>query len=115
MGWTNFHPSQEESSKITTQATGATNWRRGEVKYKKNEAFVDVVETVGSGVAARSFNETVALVYAIFTDFVVVIPIRVRFIWSGIVAQRARWEQAFSEDGGITWETNWVMDFKRAR
>lgn len=36
----------EEPSKITTQATGAISWRRSDVKYKKNEAFVDVVETV---------------------------------------------------------------------
>ncbi|KAF8509692.1 clathrin adaptor mu subunit [Gautieria morchelliformis] len=36
----------EEPSKITIQATGSTSWRRGDVKYKKNEAFVDVVETV---------------------------------------------------------------------
>jgi len=41
-------------------------------------------------------------------------PIRVRFLWSGISAQAARWEQAFSGDGGATWETNWVMDFRRA-
>jgi len=41
-------------------------------------------------------------------------PIRVRFVWSGISAQSARWEQAFSGDGGATWETNWVMDFRRA-
>ena len=25
-----------------------------------------------------------------------------------------RWEQAFSADGGGTWETNWIMDFTRA-
>lgn len=39
-------------------------------------------------------------------------PIRVRFIWT--VRDQPRWEQAFSEDGGATWETNWVMDFTRA-
>ncbi|KAJ3861385.1 Mu homology domain-containing protein, partial [Lentinula novae-zelandiae] len=38
----------EVSSRITAQATGATSWRRSgdDVKYKKNEAFVDVVEVV---------------------------------------------------------------------
>ena len=44
---------QEESSKITTQATGAISWRRGDVKYKKNEAFVDVVETVNLSMSAK--------------------------------------------------------------
>lgn len=44
---------QEESSKITTQATGSTSWRRGDVKYKKNEAFVDVVETVNLSMSAK--------------------------------------------------------------
>ncbi|ETW86263.1 hypothetical protein HETIRDRAFT_167529 [Heterobasidion irregulare TC 32-1] len=43
----------EESTKITTQATGATSWRRGDVKYKKNEAFVDVVETVNLSMSAK--------------------------------------------------------------
>ena len=37
-----------------------------------------------------------------------------RFIWSKITANSAQWEQAFSEDGGKTWETNWIMEFKRA-
>ena len=41
-------------------------------------------------------------------------PIRVRFAWSGITTPTPRWEQAFSEDGGETWETNWIMDFTRA-
>ena len=37
-----------------------------------------------------------------------------RFIWSEITTTSCKWEQAFSADGGQTWETNWVMDFKRA-
>jgi hypothetical protein len=44
---------KEESSKITTQATGVTSWRRADVKYKKNEAFVDVVETVNLSMSAK--------------------------------------------------------------
>ncbi|KAL0576562.1 sporulation-induced protein [Marasmius crinis-equi] len=45
--------SVEDSSKITAQATGATSWRRGDVKYKKNEAFVDVVEVVNLSMSAK--------------------------------------------------------------
>lgn len=41
-------------------------------------------------------------------------PIHVRFIWSHITANSARWEQAFSADKGATYETNWVMEFERA-
>jgi hypothetical protein len=41
-------------------------------------------------------------------------PIRVRFTWSNITQNTAHWEQAFSPDGGKTWEVNWVTDFKRA-
>lgn len=40
-------------------------------------------------------------------------PIRMRFVWSGITTPTPRWEQAFSEDGGDSWETNWVMEFTR--
>jgi hypothetical protein len=42
-------------------------------------------------------------------------PIKVRYLWSGITANSARWEQAFSPDGGKSWETNWVMDFTRVK
>jgi hypothetical protein len=37
-----------------------------------------------------------------------------RFIWSKITANSCQWEQAFSIDGGKTWETNWIMEFVRA-
>jgi hypothetical protein len=40
-------------------------------------------------------------------------PIKVRFLWSRITPTSARWEQAFSPDGGKSWETNWEMDFTR--
>jgi hypothetical protein len=36
-----------------------------------------------------------------------------RFIWTIPGADACRWEQAFSDDGGKTWETNWVMEFER--
>jgi hypothetical protein len=40
-------------------------------------------------------------------------PIRVRFLWSNITANSSHWEQAFSDDGEKTWETNWVNDLTR--
>jgi len=36
-----------------------------------------------------------------------------RFIWSKVTADSCQWEQALSDDGGKTWETNWIMEFKR--
>jgi hypothetical protein len=40
-------------------------------------------------------------------------PIKVRFLWTKIDHDHARWEQAFSYDER-TWETNWTADFTRA-
>jgi hypothetical protein len=36
-----------------------------------------------------------------------------RFVWTVISPISARWEQAFSADGGRTWETNWTMDLTK--
>jgi hypothetical protein len=41
-------------------------------------------------------------------------PILVRFTWFGVTTGTPRWEQAFSDDGGETWETNWEMEFTPA-
>jgi len=40
-------------------------------------------------------------------------PIKVRYLWTKIDQNHARWEQAFSYDNR-TWETNWTADFARA-
>lgn len=42
-------------------------------------------------------------------------PVRIRFIWSKITPTSCQWEQAFSTDKGVTWETNWVQDIQRVR
>ena len=36
-----------------------------------------------------------------------------RFIWSRISENFCQWEQALSNDGGKTWETNWYMENTR--
>lgn len=41
-------------------------------------------------------------------------PISVRFIWTPNDGDGPRWEQAFSEDSGASWETNWIMRFRRS-
>ena len=40
-------------------------------------------------------------------------PVKVRFFWIPKDSNHARWEQAFSDDAGQTWETNWTMEFSR--
>ena len=41
-------------------------------------------------------------------------PVKVVYRWEDITSSSACWSQAFSYDGGETWETNWIMDFTRA-
>lgn len=44
-------------------------------------------------------------------------PVEVRFTWTRLGPQQARWEQAFRVKGAAdaAWESNWVMDFNRQR
>jgi hypothetical protein len=39
----------------------------------------------------------------------------VRYIWSNIAPDSAHFEQSFSDDGGRTWEVNWITDQKREK
>ena len=40
-------------------------------------------------------------------------PVLAKFTWDQISANAAHWHQAFSADGGKTWETNWHMWMRR--
>ena len=37
----------------------------------------------------------------------------VRYVWSDITASSAHFEQSYSDDGGKTWEANWITDQTR--
>ena len=39
--------------------------------------------------------------------------LRVRFEWTDIGSSSARWEQAFSFDGGLSFVPNWIMELTR--
>ena len=39
--------------------------------------------------------------------------ILVRFVWSDTTTKTPHFEQSFSEDGGKTWEVNWITDQTR--
>ncbi|HEX2622986.1 MAG TPA: hypothetical protein VHL11_22655 [Phototrophicaceae bacterium] len=40
-------------------------------------------------------------------------PVFTRFLWTHSDEDHCRWEQAFSTDAGVSWETNWTADFTR--
>lgn len=41
------------------------------------------------------------------------VPITVRFLWDANAGGNPKWSQAFSADAGVTWESNWTMEFTR--
>jgi hypothetical protein len=57
------------------------------------------------------FSDGIGAFYA--EDTLRGMPIMVRFLWLDTGSPNPRWEQAFSADGGKTWETNWRMRFTR--
>ena len=40
-------------------------------------------------------------------------PIKVRGQFRSLSSTEAQWDQAFSPDGGTTWETNWIMRYSK--
>ena len=41
--------------------------------------------------------------------------ILIRYVWSDITSDSAHFEQSFSDDGGKTWEVNWITDQTRVK
>jgi hypothetical protein len=64
--------------------------------------------TLGLSVVGK-FSDCIGLFYA--DDFLDGQAIKVRFTWMAFPGENPRWEQAFSNDQGNTWETNWEMEF----
>ena len=56
------HPSQqstEEQKQITSQVTGQIGWRREGIKYRRNELFLDVLESVNLLMSPQGWFHTV--------------------------------------------------------
>lgn len=57
------------------------------------------------------FSDQVGTFYA--RDRLKEMSIQVRFTWVINKGIRPVWEQAFSSDEGVSWETNWTMEFSQ--
>jgi hypothetical protein len=76
------------------------NWASGNTGVLGVPTIGEFNNGRGVFVDQESFNDRVILVRNSFMD---------------ITPDSARFEQAFSDDGGKTWETNWVMTFIRSK
>jgi hypothetical protein len=74
------------------------NWANGKTGILGVPTIGEFKNGRGVFVDQESFNDRVILVRNSFMD---------------ITPNSARFEQTFSDDGGETWETNWVMTFTR--
>jgi hypothetical protein len=77
-------------------------WRIYWAAKGSSEVFPPVIGTFNDGVGHFEGDDTENGV-----------PIKVTFEWTDITPTSATWTQAFSADGGETWETNWVNTFTR--
>jgi hypothetical protein len=41
--------------------------------------------------------------------------ILIRFVWTNLITNSPHFEQSFSDDGGKTWEVNWITDQTRVK
>ena len=76
------------------------NWANGTTGVLGVPTIGEFKSGRGVFVDQESFNDRVILVRNRFMD---------------ITPNSARFEQTFSDDGGETWETNWVMTFTRQK
>jgi len=74
------------------------NWTSGKSGVLGVPTIGEFKNDRGVFVDQESFNDRVILVRNSFMD---------------ITPNSARFEQSFSDDGGQSWETNWVMTFTR--
>jgi hypothetical protein len=74
------------------------NWANGKTGVLGVPTIGEFKDGRGVFVDQEPFNDKVILVRNSFMD---------------VTANSARFEQTFSDDGGETWETNWVMTFTR--
>lgn len=56
-----FQKSKEETSQITSQVTGQIGWRREGIKYRRNELFLDVLESVNLLMSPQGLSTTCTL------------------------------------------------------
>lgn len=76
-----------------------------------SQYWVDSANAVLTSPMVGKFNNGVGQFFA--EDDLDGKPVMARAIWSKVTANSCQWEQALSDDGGKTWETNWVMEFER--
>ena len=50
---------REEQAQITSQVTGQIGWRREGIKYRRNELFLDVLESVNLLMSPQGLSKKV--------------------------------------------------------